>query len=116
MIGLQSHHGGPADPYRHVGDLGNIQAGSDGVAKIHEADHLISLTGPNSIIGRGLVIHADKDDFGRGGDKESLRTGNAGERVACGVIVWARPPLPEPPKGGGKADAGAEAEAEIVEP
>uniref|UniRef100_A0A146M700 Superoxide dismutase [Cu-Zn] n=1 Tax=Lygus hesperus TaxID=30085 RepID=A0A146M700_LYGHE len=93
-----THHGGPADPYRHVGDLGNIVAGSDGAAHIQESDHLITLTGPNSIVGRGIVVHANKDDFGRGGDKESLKTGNAGGRVACGVIGWAKPmpPIPHP--------------------
>ncbi|XP_014255312.1 superoxide dismutase [Cu-Zn]-like isoform X2 [Cimex lectularius] len=91
------NHGGPADPYRHVGDLGNIMAGEDGVAKIQESDHLISLGGPHSIVGRGLVVHQNKDDFGRGGDKESLRTGNAGGRVACGVIAWAMPPPPYRP-------------------
>ncbi|KAF6204389.1 hypothetical protein GE061_002730 [Apolygus lucorum] len=93
-----THHGGPADPYRHVGDLGNIVAGSDGTAHIQESDHLITLTGPNSIVGRGIVVHANKDDFGRGGDKESLKTGNAGGRVACGVIGWAKPmpPIPHP--------------------
>jgi Cu/Zn superoxide dismutase len=39
-----------------------------------------------SVIGRMVVVHADKDDLGRGGDVESTKTGNAGERVACAVI------------------------------
>ena len=42
--------------HRHVGDLGNVVAGDDGVAKISLTDHLLSLTGPNSIIGRTLVV------------------------------------------------------------
>nr|UYG55615.1 superoxide dismutase 3 [Geocoris pallidipennis] len=111
-----SHHGGPADPYRHVGDLGNIVADGEGKAKISDSDHLISLTGPHSVVGRGLVIHAGKDDFGRGGDKESLRTGNSGGRVACGVVSWAQPPhlVGRPP-----ADPQApptEPQAEQIEP
>ncbi|CAB0018416.1 unnamed protein product [Nesidiocoris tenuis] len=100
-----TNHGGPADPYRHVGDLGNIVAGSDGTAHIQESDHLITLTGPNTIVGRGIVVHASKDDFGRGGDKESLKTGNAGGRVACGVIGWARPMPPIPPPSPEKPEA-----------
>nr|XP_014292907.2 superoxide dismutase [Cu-Zn] [Halyomorpha halys] len=110
-----TQHGGPADPYRHVGDLGNIQANADGLAKIADSDHLISLTGPNSVIGRALVITANKDDYGRGGDKESLRTGNSGAKVACGVIVWAKPPLPKPPQGEPPKPEG-EADTEVVEP
>ncbi|KAK9513076.1 hypothetical protein O3M35_001348 [Rhynocoris fuscipes] len=91
------NHGGPADPFRHVGDLGNLNAGEDGTATIQESDHLISLSGPHSIIGRGVVIHEKKDDLGRGGDKESIRTGNSGGRVACGVIALAAPPPPYQP-------------------
>uniref|UniRef100_M4WIJ1 Superoxide dismutase [Cu-Zn] n=1 Tax=Pyrrhocoris apterus TaxID=37000 RepID=M4WIJ1_PYRAP len=109
-----SHHPITEDPFRHVGDLGNLNADNDGKASIHEADHIISLTGPNSIVGRGLVIHSGKDDFGRGGDKESLRTGNSGTRVACGVIAWSLPPQLEA-KGSPK-DQPTESEAEAIEP
>lgn len=67
--------------------MGNINAGDDGVANIQISDHLISLTGPHNVIGRGIVVHANPDDLGRGGDQESLITGNAGNRVACGIIA-----------------------------
>jgi len=70
----------------HVGDLGNIEADQDGVARFKIVARRIDLSGDRSIVGRAIVIHADEDDLGKGGDEESLKTGNAGERVACGVI------------------------------
>ena len=62
---FQIRHGAPEDTYRHVGDLGNIYAGNDGVAIIDVQDSHLSLNGLNSIIGRGVVIHAGKDDLGK---------------------------------------------------
>ena len=38
------------------------------------------------MIGRAIVVHAEADDLGLGGNEGSLRTGNAGGRVGCGVI------------------------------
>ncbi|KAK4336864.1 hypothetical protein RND71_044020 [Anisodus tanguticus] len=79
-------HGAPEDSERHVGDFGNIVADDAGVAKINITDSLASLNGENSIIGRAVVVHADVDDLGRGGHELSKSTGNAGARVACGII------------------------------
>ncbi|XP_022248726.1 superoxide dismutase [Cu-Zn]-like [Limulus polyphemus] len=79
-------HGGPGDRIRHVGDLGNIEAGDDGVANVHKTDKLLSLYGPLTILGRAVVVHANQDDLGRGGHELSKISGNAGGRVACGVI------------------------------
>lgn len=80
------NHGGPDAIERHVGDLGNVNADCNGIAKIDIVDKQISLCGEHSIVGRTMVVHADPDDLGRGGHELSLTTGNAGARVACGVI------------------------------
>ncbi len=73
-------HGGPNDATRHVGDLGNITADADGNGTLEMTDNVISFTGKHSIIGRGIIVHAGEDDL------TSQPTGNAGARVACGVI------------------------------
>jgi Cu-Zn family superoxide dismutase len=78
-------HAGPDAPKRHVGDLGNIKADASGKATLQIHDKLIALHGPNSVIGRALVIHAQPDDL------KSQPSGEAGERVACGVIGLANP-------------------------
>lgn len=83
-------HGGPGAEVRHVGDLGNVTADDNGVAKVEISDKMISLFGEHSIIGRTLVVHADPDDLGLGGHELSKTTGNAGGRVACGVIGIAK--------------------------
>ena len=49
-------------------------------------DDQVSLFGQYSVVGRSVVVHAKEDDLGRKGDEESLKTGNSGARVACGVI------------------------------
>jgi len=83
-------HGAPEDEIRHVGDLGNVEAGVNGVAKVNITDKLLTLSGPLSIIGRSVVVHADPDDLGKGGHELSKTTGNAGGRSACGVIGVAK--------------------------
>ena len=85
-------HGGPNDKNRHLGDLGNIQSDSNGNVKYQMVDNMIKLRGQKSnIIGRGLVIHADTDDLGQGDNDLTHITGNAGKRIACSVIGYARP-------------------------
>jgi Cu-Zn family superoxide dismutase len=84
-------HGGPDDDERHEGDLGNVEADTKGEARYFRADSNITLYGPNSIVGRSLVIHRDEDDLGKGGHEDSATTGHAGPRLACGVIGMAKP-------------------------
>ena len=86
-------HGGPGDNrnHRHVGDLGNLQTDKNGnVINFKIKDKLIKLRGKHSILGRSVIIHADEDDLGRGDNKESLKTGNAGKRIGCGVIGYSQ--------------------------
>ena len=71
----------------HVGDLGNIIADDNSTASFSIQANRVDLIGERSVVGRGLVVHSDRDDLGKGGDEESLKTGNAGDRLACGVIT-----------------------------
>jgi Cu-Zn family superoxide dismutase len=76
------HHGGPATIERHMGDLGNIEAPASG--KVHwESEFKMNLKGPDSIIGKSVVVHEKEDDF------KTDPAGNSGARIACGVIVAA---------------------------
>ncbi|EZF22602.1 superoxide dismutase [Cu-Zn] [Trichophyton rubrum D6] len=79
-------HGAPTDEVRHVGDLGNITTDPQGNAVGSVQDQLVKLIGEHSVVGRTIVCHAGTDDLGKGGNEESLKTGNAGPRPACGVI------------------------------
>lgn len=73
-------HGLPATEQRHAGDLGNLQADNDGKVKYEVTVKNISIAGTkNPIIGRGVIVHAKADDGGQ-------PVGNAGARIACGVI------------------------------
>jgi Cu-Zn family superoxide dismutase len=65
----------------HAGDMPMLKAAKNGRAKLDFVLEGVSVApGPTSIVGRGLIIHADPDDF------KTQPTGNAGARLACGVI------------------------------
>jgi Cu-Zn family superoxide dismutase len=78
-------HAGLDTPKRHIGDLGNITANANGHASLDLDDPSLSFYGPTSIIGRGLVVHEKADDL------TTQPTGNAGGRLAVGVIGVAKP-------------------------
>lgn len=73
-------HGAPDAERRHDGDLGNLITNGAGVAQTNVVDGELSFAGPDSILGRAVVIHAGADDL------ESQPSGDAGARIACGVI------------------------------
>jgi Cu-Zn family superoxide dismutase len=73
-------HAGPADAARHAGDLGNVEAGKDGNARLDLVVKGSTLEGPDGILGRGVIVHEKVDDL------KTQPTGNAGGRVACGVV------------------------------
>jgi Cu-Zn family superoxide dismutase len=77
-------HAGPDQAKRHVGDLGNIAADSSGNARYARTDSHLKFDGRDSIIGRAVIVHAGEDDL------MSQPSGNAGPRVACGVIGIAK--------------------------
>lgn len=80
---------GDAPNRRHAGDYGNILADAAGVAKVDKVDTMTALSGPNSIIGQAMVVHANEDDLGRQDNEGSRTTGNSGPRIACGIIFIA---------------------------
>jgi superoxide dismutase, Cu-Zn family len=65
---------------RHAGDLGNVEANAQGVAEMKFVDAHLKLDGPESILGKGVIVHEKADDF------KTQPTGNAGGRQACGVV------------------------------
>lgn len=77
-------HAGPDVEKRHVGDLGNIVADAEGFGTYDRVDKLLQLNGPESILGRAVVVHLGEDDY------LSQPTGNAGARAGCGVIGIAK--------------------------
>lgn len=81
-----THHGGAHGADRHPGDLGNVTADASGDVR---AQVLIPRMKLAALYGRSIVLHAGKDDLGRGRGPvrpESLKTGNSGARLACAVI------------------------------
>ena len=76
-----SKHGGPTDVERHAGDFGNLEANYAGNAKADFVTDRLQFDGPNSIVGKGVIVHDQPDDL-----KTQNPPGNAGKRIACGNI------------------------------
>ncbi|MBB5610920.1 MULTISPECIES: superoxide dismutase family protein [unclassified Janthinobacterium] len=80
-----TQHGNPASGAHHDGDFGNLEADMNGSAELKTSFPVSQISldkgAANSIIGRGLIVHASEDDF------RTQPTGNSGARLACGVIA-----------------------------
>ena len=77
-------HAGHDAEKRHIGDLGNVEADAAGKVHLDLVDKKIKLSGETSIVGRALIVHEKADDL------KTQPTGDAGGRVACGVIGVAK--------------------------
>ncbi len=77
-----AQHGTPGAGVHHVGDMPNLKADATGAATLtwEETDFTVT-DGPNSIVGRAVVVHLNPDDY------KSQPAGNSGPRIACGVIA-----------------------------
>lgn len=75
-------HGDPAGSSHHTGDLGNLQVGTDGNGTLVAMNTLMSLDSANAgyVAGHAFILHANPDDL------TTQPTGNAGPRLACGLI------------------------------
>lgn len=80
--GMSHNHDGPqaSNKYGHGGDLPMLMVGADGVGRLSFTTDKISLTGPNGVLNRALVIHANPDDY------KTDPAGKSGARERCGTI------------------------------
>lgn len=86
-------HGHASHAHHHAGDFPVVVADANGVAELRfEVDGVSIGAGPGDLVGRGLILHANPDDY------TTQPTGNSGARIACGVIelVPARSRTPSP--------------------
>ena len=77
----QHPHGNPGQKMRHPGAMFNLKADANGVATFKQEVDTITLTpGKYSVVGKPLMVHAKPDDY------KSQPSGDAGDRIACGLI------------------------------
>ena len=73
-------HGAHGGGKHHVGDMPELMTDANGTANISFNSSSLKLRGPNSIIGKAVIVHAAPDDV------NAQPSGNAGARLVCGVI------------------------------
>lgn len=76
----ESEHGGPGSEERHAGDLGNITADAYGLSRLDMRDPYVTFDGSNSVLGKAVIVHANRDN------ESTQPDGNSGAATACGVI------------------------------
>ncbi len=75
-------HGNHMAGAHHAGDMPNLKSDANGVARlVWEDDDLTVVDGPNTVVGKAVVVHRDPDDY------KTQPAGNSGPRIACGVIA-----------------------------
>ncbi len=79
-------HGKVGGSAHHGGDMDNIVADAEGVAKVNVHASGVTLGGgaANDVAGKAVIVHAAPDDY------RTQPTGNAGGRIACGIITVTR--------------------------
>lgn len=76
-----TQHGAPDAPMHHAGDFGNVEADASGNVNVTKTLHGVTVSaGANSVVGHAVILHANADDM------TTQPTGNAGARIACGVV------------------------------
>lgn len=74
-------HGAPNEDPHHAGDFGNVTADANGAVHVKFTTRSVTVeAGANSAIGHAVILHANPDDL------TTQPTGNAGGRIACGVV------------------------------
>jgi len=81
---MKHPHAGPDASERHAGDLGNLEADASGKAHLELKDKMMKLGGDNGVVGYAVIVHEKADDL------KTQPTGDAGGRLACGVIGVAK--------------------------
>ena len=75
-------HGSPEAQSHHAGDFGNVTADDKGEVHTRFNTHSVTVKeGTMSVVGHAVVLHANPDDL------VTQPTGNAGGRIACGVVA-----------------------------